>query len=99
MAPRIVRSGTWLYDKAVSKPVDIVGLDYDFWYEMHKSDGLLAQGEEPEPFSPEGLLYYARFKKAGDASEPTWVESPGRTTVEAAMRDAQDKVPGPITWK
>jgi hypothetical protein len=29
----IVRSGSWLYDWVAPQPVDIVGLDYDYWYE------------------------------------------------------------------
>ena len=99
MTLRIVRSGTWLYDDAVAKPVDIIGLDYDFWYELGKSEDQLEPGERPKPLSPEGLLYYARFRHAGETSEPTWVDSPGRATIDAAISDAQEKAPGSITWK
>ena len=99
MALVILRTGIWLYDGSIEKPVDIIGLDYDFWYELGKADELLEPGEEPEGLSPEGLLYYVRFRCAGDTTEPTSVDSPGRVTIEAAMRDAQDKVPKPILWK
>ena len=99
MTLRIVRTGTWLYDQSVARPVDIVGLDYDFWYELGKADDQLEPGEKPEPLSAEGLLYYARFQHAGETSEPTWVESPGRSSVEAAMKDAQEKSLSGITWK
>lgn len=27
---KIVKSGTWLYDGTVEKPVDIIALDYDW---------------------------------------------------------------------
>jgi len=98
MALRIIKAGTWLYNNEVARPVDIIALDYDFWYELGKADEQLETGEEPEPLSPEGFLYYARFQRAGETSEPTWVDSPGRRTIDAAMNDAQEKVPRPISW-
>ena len=98
MTLRIVRSGTWLYDDPIRLPVDIIGLGYDFWYEIGKADGQLEPSEEPEPLSPQALLYYARFQRAGETSEPTWVDSIGRQTIDAAMRDAQEKAPASITW-
>jgi hypothetical protein len=96
---RIVRSGTWLYDNAVAKPVDIIGLDYDWWYELAKADGGLEPGEVPEPLSHDGFLYYARFQRTGETSEPTWVDTFARQSIDAAMRDAQEKVPVSITWE
>ncbi|MBK7951771.1 MAG: hypothetical protein IPK00_24155 [Deltaproteobacteria bacterium] len=95
----VVRTGTWLYDGSVDMPVDIIGLDYDFWYQIGKADDQLEPGEEPEALSPEGFLYYVRFRLAGDPTEPTWVDSPGRSSVDAAMRDAQGKAPSAISWK
>lgn len=94
----IVRSGTWMYDDCVAMPVDIVGLDFDFWYEIGKADNDLEPGEEPGPFSAEGFLYYARFRHAGEYSLPTWVESLGHRTIDAAMNDAVAKVPGEVLW-
>ena len=87
-----------MYDDCVAMPVDIVALDCDWWYELSKADDQLEPGEEPEPLTAEGFLYYARFKYAGEDSLPTWVESAGRRTIDAAMRDAEEKVPGDILW-
>ena len=66
MALRIVRSGTWMYDDCVAMPVDIIGLDYDWWYELGKADDQLEPGEEPESLSATGFLYYARFQRGTD---------------------------------
>lgn len=98
MALRIVRSGTWRYDNTVARPVDIIGLDYDFWYELARRDDLLEPGEQPEPLSPDGYLYYVRFRCAGEISEPTWVDSPAHGSVDRAVNDAQGQVLDPIAW-
>ena len=95
---KIVRSGRWLYDGAVSQPVDIVGLGYDFWYEIGRADDQLEPGERPQPLDADGLLYYLRFRQAGDTETPTWVDSPGYSTIEQAMSAAQEKAPSDITW-
>jgi hypothetical protein len=79
--------------------VDVIGLDYDYWYELAKADDRLEQGEQPEALSSEGLLYYARFRHAGEQSEPTSVDSIGRSTIDVAMRDAEEAAPGAITWE
>jgi hypothetical protein len=43
-------------------------------------------------------LYYVRFVHAGEKRTPTWVDSGGLPTIEAAMTVAQQKVPAPIEW-
>ncbi len=99
MTLRIVRSGTWLYDEIAPLPVDIVGLDYDFWYGIGEADGHLERTEEPTPLPPSGFLYYVRFRHAGETAEPTWVDSLGHPTPEHAMADAEKRVPSPISWE
>jgi hypothetical protein len=47
----------------------------------------------------EGLLYYVRFRRAGETATPTWVDSSGSLTVEAAIREAEERAPSPIHWK
>ena len=59
---KIVRNGSWCYSGSVDKPVDIVGLAYDFWFELAKADEILELGETPQPLGQDGLLYYVRFK-------------------------------------
>lgn len=94
----IVRSGSWIYAGEVAKPVDVVGLPYDFWYELARVDEQLEPGEMPLPLSDEGLLYYVRFRHAGETSEPTWPDSVGYDTITAATHSAETQVPSRITW-
>ena len=98
MALRIVRTGTWLYDGTVSKPVDIIALDFDWWHELAKADGQLEPDERPIEPDAQGWIYYVRFQGALNRSEPTEVDSFGHRTVEEAMSLAQAKVHGPIQW-
>ncbi|GLI28254.1 hypothetical protein ARHIZOSPH14_24960 [Agromyces rhizosphaerae] len=95
---QIVRSGHWLYANAVMQPVDIVGLPFDFWFELAKADGQLEADEESSPLGEGGLLYYVRFRHAGDSTEPTWPDSVGYSTIEAAMRAARNSVAAVIHW-
>lgn len=95
---KIVRTGRWLYDDSVEQPVDIVGLDVDFWYEIARADDALDPDESPTPLGTDGLLYYVRFRHAGEESTPTWVDSGGHPTVDGAVHEAEAKVPSPIRW-
>jgi len=94
---RIVRIGTWLYDGAVEKPVDIVALDYDWWFSLTEADGQLEEGESPQSLGPDGCLYYVRFQRALEPAEPTWVDSPGHATLAASLAKAETKV-SHIVW-
>jgi hypothetical protein len=96
---RIVKSGRWLYDSKVEKPVDIVGLDYDFWYEIARVDGNLEEGEEPVARDEDGLIYYVRFASAGDTTTPTWPDSVGYSTIAEAMASAESRCPSLVTWE
>lgn len=95
----IVRSGRWVYAHRQEMPVDIVGLPYDFWFELARADGEDPEtAESPEPLGADGLLYYVRFRHAGATMEPTWPDSSGYRTVDAAMCAAQKRVPSAIDW-
>lgn len=98
MPLKIVRTGTWLYDGAVDRPVDIIAFEYDWWYSLAAKDGLLDDNEQPTPLGPDGCLYYVRFQLALDPSEPTWVDSAGYQQLSDAMAAAQEKVVGKIHW-
>lgn len=93
---QIVRSGSWLYDEQVYLPVDIVSLDFDFWYEIAKADDQLEPCEMPQPGGPDGVLYYVRFRQAGSHDQQTWVDSGGHQTIEEAVRIAETTAPSPI---
>ncbi|RZS43538.1 hypothetical protein EV193_102518 [Herbihabitans rhizosphaerae] len=94
----IVRSGSWVYAEEVARPVDIVGLPYDFWYELARADDQLEPGETAQPLGEDGLLYYVRFRHAGETVPRTWPDSAGYDTIDAAMRSAETRAPSPITW-
>lgn len=94
----IVRSGRWLYDDTVEMPVDIVGLTYDFWFELGKADDQLEPGETPTGPGESGLLFYVRFRRAGETSTPTWPDSAGYVTIDEAIRAAEERAPTAIVW-
>lgn len=50
----LVRSGHWLYDGTVPMPVNIVGLDFDFWYDIAREEAMLDDGEVPLEPGAEG---------------------------------------------
>ena len=95
---RIVKRGRWRHNGSVEMPVDIVAFEFDWWHEMSRMDGTLDPDEEPVPLGENGLLYYVRFQRAGERSEPTLVDSSGHETAAAAMADAQAQSPAPIRW-
>ena len=97
MKHRVARSGTWLYDDSVTRPVYIVELDCDFWYEIAKAEGTLEPGEEPD-LNPQGLQYYVCFREV-PAEPPIWVNSPGYHSIELASEHAESKVPSSISWQ
>ena len=99
MEIEIIKKGIWLYDGVVEKPVDIIRFDFDWWYEMAKSEGTLEPEEEPVPLGNEGYIYYVRFQRALETEGPTWVESHGDQTIELAIKTAEEKVKGEIVWQ
>jgi hypothetical protein len=56
----ISRTGRWLYGGSVEMPFDIVGLDYDWWFESDNSAGMLAHDEKPMALGVEGLVTLLR---------------------------------------
>ncbi len=95
----IEKKGVWLYDGIAEKPVDIISLPYDWWYGLAEADNMLESNEEPEPLNDKGVLYYVRFRKAGEAVEPTWVDSAGYQNIGEAIAKAESKVTGSIKWQ
>lgn len=95
---KIVRHGRWLYDDLIYKPVDVISLNFDFWYEIGAADDQLEPDEVPTPMNSKGVLYYYRYRKAGERTLPTWPDSPGFVELEDAMRAAQESLPSPIEW-
>ncbi len=99
MKAKIVKIGFWLYDNLVEKPVDVIALDYDYWYKLYEADGFLDPGDEPEKMGPEGKLYYVRFQSALEKDLRFSPDSQGFQTIEKAMLAAEAKVTGKINWQ
>ena len=99
MSINIEKKGIWLYDGIAEKSVDIISLNYDWWYSLAEADDMLEPNEEPEPMNSEGVLYYVRFKNAGEATEPTWVDSQGYQDIHNAIAEAEAKVTGTLKWQ
>ncbi|MFG2001535.1 hypothetical protein ACGFNU_20535 [Spirillospora sp. NPDC048911] len=92
----VVATGTWEYAASVQKPVFIVRLNYDFWYEIAKEDGHLEPDEQPR-LNDEGNIYYVSFH--GIHRDGTfWPDSGGNLTIEDAKAAAESKLPSDITW-
>ena len=96
---RIVCSGLWTYDGAVELPVDIVALEFDWWYELVAAEDGLQQDEKPKPVGPDGCLYYVRFRRGGEITESTWVDSGGFVSVEEAKQHAESRLPSAVDWQ
>lgn len=94
----IVRSGRWVYAGRRTMPVDVIGLPYDFWFELERANGEEPQERDAPALGADGLLYFVRFRRAGETREPTWPDSAGYSTIEAAMRAAEARAPSPIDW-
>ena len=99
MEAEIVKVGIWLYDNLVEKPVDVIALKYDYWYELYETDGLLEPDDKPEKLGPEGKLYYVRFQSASEQDVRFSPDSEGFQTIEKAMLAAEAKVTGKIEWQ
>jgi hypothetical protein len=82
----------------LDRPVDVVALQFDWWFELAQADGMLGEDEQPQQLGPDGCLYYARFQHAGTTLSPTSVDTPGYQTLSEAMRAAEAKVQGGIQW-
>jgi len=89
-----VRRGTWLYDNVLERSVRILRLNYDYWFDLAQTDGLLDDGEEAR-LNEHGFLYYVRFGEDGESPFPM---SEGFTSCEDAMRWAENRAPCPILW-
>lgn len=90
----VAASGTWIYDGLLPLPVDVVGVDRDLWNDIGVEDG---DEDEPQPLGPDGLLYYVRFRAAGQDRYP-WPEGAAFDDLDAAKRSAEAQAPSPVVW-
>ena len=93
---KIVRSGTWLYDKTSPMEVRIVCQNYDYSYALGQADGNLEPDEKPI-LNSEGIIYYILFGAVGE-ERPFGVRGSGFMSVDDAASWAATQVPSPIQW-
>ncbi len=84
-----VALGSWVYDDPSTLPARVIALRFDYWHSLAEADGDLEEDEKPEPFGPEGLLYYAYLGQ---------IRGPGFPTILQAKGYAQSLVRHPIAW-
>jgi hypothetical protein len=90
-----VKQGLRIQGDGQHMSVQIIGLDYDFWYEERQARGALPPGAEPLPLGPDGLLYYVCFREPGDRIvESPRVDTEAFATVEEATDEAESLVVG-----
>lgn len=94
-AQKIVRTGQWLYDEAVWRPVHVVRMNYDFWYEIAKVHDQLEPGEQPD-LNADGFCYYLLYSNPGP--KPWWPNESGGHSVAEAMRRAEAALPSTVVW-
>ena len=99
MALEIVKTGTYRTGLLSRARVDIISLNYDWWYSLAETDNQLEPGDEPMPLNAQGVIYYGRYKQALQQEEPTWPDTFGDATVEAAMRSIELKIGKKIRWQ
>jgi hypothetical protein len=93
---RIVAEGKWIYAGTVPKAVFVIGVNYDFWYELVKEDRSLEAGEEPD-LNGEGRGYYVSFHGIR-ANGSFWPDSGTYHSIGEARAAAESRVPSSIFW-
>lgn len=93
--------GKWFYDNTVEKPVFIIEQNYDFWFEMAKSEGTLEKNEVPQ-LNSDGIAFYLFFDN--ELSINQIVEKPigvrgGFLTIDETKNYAKDLLPSPVIWE
>ncbi len=94
----VVKTGTWLYDDQVEKPVRILRQTWDYYHEE-------GYDEEPPDLNDEGFVFYAvygesrRPEPGREDREPDWF-SRSRTclSLEEAVAVAEKAIGSAITW-
>jgi hypothetical protein len=93
----IVATGSWLYDGTLPKPVYIVRLNWDHWFEIGKIDGTLEPWERPR-VDVDGCAYYVSFHGIHPDGS-FWPDSIGHDSIAGAKANAEERCPSPIEWE
>lgn len=95
-----VKRGYWFYAGTVRKTVMIFRLNYDFYYELEKSDGFDISDELPE-LNAEGCTYLLRWPIEGFSVQSgsfSVLHGSQALSLEGAIERAEQIVRQPIEW-
>lgn len=91
-----VKRGLWLYDGRVRKGVVIQAINYDYWYELEKADGLDI-GDESPALNAQGEMYIIRWMDASFRHHESF--SVGGLELAETIALAESIVQQPIEWQ
>jgi hypothetical protein len=92
---RAIKRGRWRYAGEIPKGVIIHAINYDYWYELEKSDGLDMTGEVPE-LNEQGEMYLIAWMNSAFTKQESFTV--GLLTLTATMDLASSIVQQPIEW-
>ncbi len=96
---RLVLVGQWLYDNIAPMPVQIFAINYDYYYEMHKQEGCLEDGQEPE-LNEDGEMYIVAwhnekfFSFAGSTDYGSLTIDEAKASAERVVKQIEWTEPG-----
>ncbi|PKV62389.1 hypothetical protein [Pontibacter ramchanderi] len=91
---RIVKQGFWFYGGSIKKGVMIKAINYDFWYETEKEEGLDMEGEVPK-LNENGEMYMITWTDATFNENESF--KVGNLDLESTVNLAESVV-GKINW-
>ncbi|GGG53763.1 hypothetical protein [Hymenobacter glacieicola] len=92
---REVVKGYWLYDGIIRKGLIIKAINYDYWYELEKSEGLDMAGQEPE-LNEMGEMYMIEWTDHIHKNRESFAV--GTLDLESTKLKAEDIVNQAIEW-
>ena len=93
---RLILKGRWLYDSITHMTVQIFAINYDYYFEMDKVDGVLEKGQEPE-LNEQGELYMIAWHDVKYFSFAVTTEF-GGLTLDKAKTAAENTIKQKIEW-
>jgi hypothetical protein len=87
----VVKKGSWVYDKTVSKEIRILKQNWDYYYEGEYSEGEAHLNED-------GFSFYVVFgEPLGDGTYSSRSET--LYSLDEAIKYANEKVSGGVVWE
>ena len=94
--PRECCSGFWLYDGLIKYRVKIEALDYDYWYELEKGDGIDMSYENPI-LNSDGETFMIIWMDENMTKQINFSYA-GAVTLKEAKEIALKRTGSEITW-